>query len=210
MVESAQCLLAAWTYRYGLCSFSSRYAVCSIPSKICYVLNGRGLLATIFLILPVALLSTTQGCSREESSSQFPFRQSTHTNFRSEIVLESYANVELRGHTYLVLTWRAPYDSPRAGYRAFVHAIDKQGNILFQFDHDLVNAAGLPTSLWDREPVKDVFRVTPPTGYSPGKYDLLIGLYVPGGGRLEVFATDLLRHVASRDTAILLPGIDCR
>jgi hypothetical protein len=169
----------------------------------------------VFFVCIAALILSPVGCSRVETDStgaNSQFRRTTHTNFGSEIVLESYANIELRGHTFMVLTWRAPYDRPRDAYATFVHAIDRGGKSLFQFDHPLLNAAHMPTNLWEREPVKDVFQLTPPAGYSPGKYTLRVGVFAPVGGRqLEIFATDLpMPNDGWRNVAVLLANIECR
>src|SRR5262245_43249062 len=150
------------------------------------------------------------GCTREEANNQS--RYSIHTNFASKIVLESYAVTELRGHTYLVLTWRAPNDTPRNAYTLFVHAIDKDGKVLFQFDHELLNARGMQTSVWKQEVVNDVFQITPPTGHAPGKCTLRIGLFTPGSSRgLDVYSTDLPTPTDGwRAWAVLLENINCR
>lgn len=165
----------------------------------------------LYIALSVLML---KGCSREKSgSSRHQGRDSANTNFSSEIVLASYANTEADGHTFLTLTWHAPYDKPRDAYSVFIHAIDKQGKVLFQFDHKLVNAAGLSTNLWNRELVKDVFQLTPPVGYAAGRYTLRIGVWAPENKRwLEVFATNLVQDNDEffRYKAVLLPDIDCR
>jgi hypothetical protein len=167
----------------------------------------------VFLCVALFVL-TLKGCSREESdSSGHRSRDSAHTNFSSEIVLASYANTEVNGHTFLTLTWHTPYDKPRDAYSVFVHAIDEKGKMVFQFDHKLVNAAGLSTNLWNRELVKDVFQLTPPVGHAPGRYTLRIGVWAPENKRwLEVFATNLVQDNDGffRHKAILLPDIDCR
>jgi hypothetical protein len=160
-----------------------------------------------------ALFLLTAGCSREEAKTTGAGTSvHTFTNFASELVLDSYANTELRGHTFLVLTWRAVDDKPRDAYTVFVHAIDKEGKILFQFDHALLNARGMPTSLWKQEAVKDVFQITPPAGHAPGKCTLRIGLYVARSGRfVEVFTTDLPTPTDGwRDRGVLLPDLNCR
>jgi hypothetical protein len=168
------------------------------------------------VFLHVALLVlTAQGCSREESDTsrvQNQSRDSVHTNFSSEIVLDSYANTEVDGHTILTLMWHAPYDKPRDAYSVFVHAIDKKGRMLFQFDHKLVNAAGLSTNLWDGELVKDVVQIMPPVGHAPGKYMFRIGVWVPDKRWLAIFATNLVQDSDEffKDKAVLLPDIDCR
>ncbi len=77
----------------------------------------------------------------------------------------------------------------------------------------MVNATGLPTSLWKQEQVKDVFQLTPPPGYSSGKYTLRLGPYDRDSGRfLEVFATDLARPTDEfwKGRAVLLRDINCR
>jgi hypothetical protein len=168
------------------------------------------------VFLYVALLAlTAHGCSREDtgpSIAQNQSRDSINTNFSSEIVLASYAITESDGHTFLTLVWHAPYDKPRDAYSVAIHAIDKKGRMLFQFDHKLANAAGLSTNLWDRELVKDVFQITPPVGHPPGKYTFRIGVWVPDKTWLSIFATNA---VEDNDEffigkAILLPDIDCR
>jgi hypothetical protein len=168
------------------------------------------------VFLYVALLALTAlSCSREEldtSTSENQSRDSVNTNFSSEIVLASYANTEVGGHTFLTLVWHAPYDKPRDAYSVAIHAIDKKGRMLFQFDHKLVNGAGLSTNLWDRELVKDVFQITPPVGHTPGKYTLRIGVWVPNEKWLSIFATNAVEDNDEffKHRAILLPDIDCR
>lgn len=163
--------------------------------------------------LYVALLAlTAKGCSPEDASTvDRQSRDSVHTNFSSQLVLDRYAATELNGHTFLELTWHTPYDKPRDAYSVVVHALDEKGKILFQFDHKLVNAARLSTNLWDREPVKDVFQITPPAGYAPGKYTLRIGVWLPEERWLTIFATNLVQDKDEffTDKAVLLPGIDC-
>jgi hypothetical protein len=162
-----------------------------------------------------AMLLAAHGCSRTEtdtSAASQQSRESIHTNFSSELVLDSYSNAEVDGHTFLTLVWHAPYDKPRREYSVFIHAIDKNGDILFQFDHKLVNGAALPTNQWDDDFVKDVFRITPPFGYPPGKYTLRIGVWSPEGERwLAIFATKLVedQHEFYKHKAVFLPGIDC-
>ena len=176
----------------------------------------RGIGKHVVFFFVSLLVLTLKGCSREDSDSSTARnngRDSAHTNFSSEIVLASYANTELDDHTFLTLTWHAPYDKPRDAYSVFVHAIDKKGKVLFQFDHELVNAAGLSTNLWNRELVKDVFRLTPPVGHAPGRYTLRIGIWAPETERwLEIFATNLVQDNDGffRYKAILLHDIDCR
>ena len=102
--------------------------------------------ALVASLLAALLTLTALGCSRDadDSSTNHPqSRDSVHTNFSSEIVLDSYANAEVDGHSFLTLKWHAPYDRPRTSYSVFIHALDQKGNILFQFDRKLVNAAGL-------------------------------------------------------------------
>jgi hypothetical protein len=151
------------------------------------------------------------GCFRNELDDAQTF-QSTFTNFSSEIVMDSYATIQRDGHTTMVVTWRAPFDRPRDAYIVFVHAIDKKGNILFQFDHKLLNSAKMPTNLWGQERVIDVFSLTPPTSFARGKYTLRIGLFVhPGGRQLRLFATDLPRPTDGwKDVAVLLTDVACR
>jgi hypothetical protein len=167
----------------------------------------------IFFYISLLVL-TLKGCSREDSDgSRHRRSDSANTNFSSEIVLASYANTEVAGHTFLTLMWHAPYDKPRDAYSVFIHAIDKGGKVLFQFDHKLVNALGLSTNLWDRELIKDVFQLTPPVGHAPGKYTLRVGVWAPENKRwLEVFATNLVQdnNEFFRYKAVLLPDIDCR
>lgn len=176
------------------------------------VVSGSRLRAKHLFFLPFVLaVLLIASCSRDKRVSE---KQTVRadTNFSSEIVLESYANTEVRGRSFLVLTWRAPYDRPRAAYWVFVHAIDKGGKILFQFDHPLLNAAGAPTILWEQEVVKDVFQVTPPAGIPAGKYNFRVGIYVPATGRfLEVFATNLPSLADEwRGKAVLLTDISCQ
>lgn len=155
----------------------------------------------------------TAGCAREEGKTASAGTSAhTFTNFASELVLDSYANTELRGHTFLVLTWRVFDDKPRDAYTVFVHAIDKKGNILFQFDHELLDAKRMPTNLWGKDVVKDVVQLTPPAGHSPGKCTLRIGVLVVRSNRmLDVFATDLPPPTDGwRGHAVLLPDLNCR
>jgi hypothetical protein len=168
------------------------------------------------VFLYVALLAlTAQGCSREETDSstvQNQSRDSVNTNFSSEIVLASYVTTEMGGHTFLTLIWHTPYDKPRDAYSVAIHALDKKGRMLFQFDHKLANAAGLSTNLWDKELVKDVFQITPPVGHPPGKYTFRIGVWVPNKNWLSIFATNAVEDNDEffKHRAILLPDIDCR
>jgi len=171
--------------------------------------NGRFLLALVVSIL----ISVSCSPDSDKHGSEDQTFHGTYTNFSSEIILETYTTIQKDGHSFMMLTWRTPYDRPRDSYTLFVHAIDQDGNVLFQFDHELLDRAGKSTVFWDRGPVKDVFQLTPPAGHAPGKYTIRLGPYVKETGRfLEVFATDLARPMDDfwKGRAVLLHGINCR
>ena len=167
-------------------------------------------------LLSSACVLTLQGCSHEAPQTAVATiadcRVRTFTNFSNELVLESYEIAEVTNHTALELSWQALFNQPSANYSVFVHALSDQGNILFQFDHKLVNASGNATSAWDRRIVKDVFLLTPPAAHPPGKYSLRLGLYVPQTSNfLQILGTDLKRPSDEwHGHSVLLPEVECR
>lgn len=76
----------------------------------------------------------------------------------------------------LTLCWRAE-DRPETDYVAFVHLVDRTGNLVAQADGP--PQGGLyPTSWWeDGDEVADVRRMALPADAGAGRLDLVVGLY---------------------------------
>jgi hypothetical protein len=132
--------------------------------------------------------------------------------FGDEISLAGYTTQAKDGHTQLELQWKT-LQKPTADYIVFVHALDSSGAISFQGDHQLKNAAGLPTSSWAAgEAVSDRFPMIPPAGHAAGAYPLRIGLYsAPPMKVLQLTRATLPTPTDNwKDRAILLAQIDCR
>jgi hypothetical protein len=76
----------------------------------------------------------------------------------------------------LILYWRSESILP-IDYTTFVHLRDGAGNVIVQKDQPPLQGA-YPTSLWDpSEIVADDITISLPAEFSPGEYQLVIGLY---------------------------------
>ncbi|MCE7981005.1 MAG: hypothetical protein DYG89_07410 [Caldilinea sp. CFX5] len=86
----------------------------------------------------------------------------------------------------VTLTWRA-LDRPRANYTGFVQLLDGEGRLVAQHDHPLTNNF-IPATLWQPGlTVTDDYLLRVPPEASPGRYQLIVGLYEGAtGARLTV------------------------
>jgi hypothetical protein len=83
----------------------------------------------------------------------------------------------------LTLFWRTE-TVPAADYTVFVHLLNKQGDLVAQFDSPPAGGA-YPTSLWDPGEIIVDERLL--TNLPPGQFTLQVGLYHPvTGERLPV------------------------
>ncbi len=82
------------------------------------------------------------------------------------------------------LAWSA-LDEIDAPYHVFVHLLDGAGNLVAQSDGEPANWTR-PTTGWAaREVVTEERTLAVPEGTLPGTYVLRVGLYLPGGSRLN-------------------------
>jgi len=94
------------------------------------------------------------------------------------------ADVEITpgsGTFTVTLYWQGT-GAAKGDYQVFVHLVDAQGKKVAQSDHR-PGGDFYPTSLWQaREVLRDEHHLPVP---SPGSYEILTGMYHPGG-RLQV------------------------
>lgn len=108
--------------------------------------------------------------------------------FQKAINLQSSA-LTLRakpgGSVNLALTWQAT-ELLDQDYKVFVHLVDGAGQRWAQHDGE-PDGGERPTSGWmPGELVRDHHGLLLPAGAPAGAYGLIIGLYVPGQGRLSL------------------------
>jgi hypothetical protein len=134
------------------------------------------------------------------------------TVFGDEISLEGYGIHPKDGHTAVELRWTA-VRKPAADYSVFVHAVDSSGEIAFQFDHPLKNAASQLTSNWaPGEAVTTGFSAAPPPAHTPGAHTLRIGVYVPRPIKLLQITRSGFPQPKDgwNDHAIVIENVDCK
>jgi hypothetical protein len=166
------------------------------------------LLAVAFASLLLARCSSSSNPPAADSSGDVK----ASNVFGDEISLVGYATHDKNGHTELELQWKT-LQKPTADYMVFVHALDSSGAVSFQGDHQLKNAAGLPTSSWAAgEEVSDRVSMMPPAGHAAGAYSLRIGVYTAAPMKVLPLtrATLPIATDSWKDRAILLAQIDCR
>lgn len=87
----------------------------------------------------------------------------------------------------LTLYWEVT-ELPPALLTVFVHVIDDAGNIMLQSDQW---PAGLPADLWAPGQILiDTHTLQLPDSLPAGSYSLRVGVYLPSGDRLPLFAAD--------------------
>ena len=110
---------------------------------------------------------------------EFVIEHPLHYKLGDQMALVGYEMDEAMlkvGCVELTLYWQALADMGE-DYTVFVHLIDKQGQIVAQDDGQPRNGR-YPTSFWNEgEIIKDVHSVCFPHDLSPGKYDLVTGVY---------------------------------
>ncbi len=84
----------------------------------------------------------------------------------------------------LTLVWRGEQEMEES-YHVFVHLLNADGALMAQADGQPVGWSRPTTGWLPGEYVSDVHTLRLPAGLPPGEYGLLVGLYVPGNGRLR-------------------------
>jgi len=100
-----------------------------------------------------------------------------------EVSVEMPSSVPLDEPLHIAYTWTPGDDftAPMEDYQVFVHAIDPQGNIVFQDDH----YPSEPTSQWSAGAAQRYERwLYVPTGLEVDQLDFVVGLYSPDGRAL--------------------------
>jgi hypothetical protein len=129
-------------------------------------------------VLPLALVFGFLAACTSTGGLETQATNGKTTNFGKELLLSDYSVHQKDGHTEIELRWKA-LQKPSGDYLVFVHAVDSEGKIVFQFDHALKNAGGLSTSNWaPGEAVSDRFSAAPPAGNAAGTYPLRLGVYI--------------------------------
>jgi len=97
-----------------------------------------------------------------------------------ELTLDMPESVPLGEPLHITYTWApgADFEAPMDDYQVFVHALDAQGNVVFQDDHYPTE----PTSQWGTGQPQSYDRwLYVPDGLEVESLDFLVGLYAPDG-----------------------------
>jgi len=97
-----------------------------------------------------------------------------------ELTLDMPESVPLDEPLHMTYTWTPgdEFEAPMDDYQVFVHAIDGQGNVVFQDDHYPTE----PTSQWGTAQPQSYDRwVYAPSGLEVDRLDFVVGLYAPDG-----------------------------
>jgi hypothetical protein len=170
-------------------------------------------IAPLFFL--ASLLSLQSACSSgkdKAAEASSPASSPSAANFGDELALASYSTQNKDGHTEVELQWKALH-KPAADYVIFVHALDASGNIVFQMDHPLKNAAGAPTTAWAAgDSVSDRFPAVPPSNRPVGTYTLRIGAFVLAPARfLQVFQSTLPQPQDGwNNHSVLIQNVECK
>lgn len=182
--------------------------------------EGWTLRKSAFLLVAAATFGVGAACSsnhRIESNSSGK-RTAADTSpgaatvFGGEISLDAYSSHSTDGHTMVDLKWSA-LKKPTTDYNVFIHALDRSGGILFQFDHPLKNGAGQMTSDWTAsESVTDEFLAIPPPSQSPGAYTLRLGVFVPNPMKiLQITRSGFPQPKDGwNDHSVVIENVDCK
>lgn len=132
----------------------------------------------------------------------------TTFDHRIELVGWNLKRVEGPGNALEIdLAWRA-LGRPIADYTAFVHLVDKNGDIVTQFDQP-PGGTDAPTSLWvPDEVVRATFPLSLPIDVSIEELRIRTGLYEPIGGRQATITECKISDDICRDSYLLLPTIE--
>ncbi len=152
--------------------------------------------------------SNSKNQATEASSTASP----PSANFGDELALASYSSQSKEGHTEVEFQWKA-LRKPGANYLVFVHALDASGNILFQLDHPLKNAAGAATSSWAAgDSVYDRFLAAPPNTRPAGTYTLRMGVYVPVPMKFLPVTQAAVPQPQDgwKDHSVLIQNVECK
>lgn len=148
------------------------------------------------------LLRLTQGSSRlagvtlqtrERRFEVPPIRSQTNAQFGDHILLLGYDlenhHGRAGGELQLTLYWQALANPPE-NYTVFNHLVDRQGQMLGQFDGPPSGEAWLTATWWPGEVVIDRRVIPIRLEAGTAEADLVVGLYIPGDGvRLPVYVT---------------------
>ena len=87
---------------------------------------------------------------------------------------------------YTVLQWK-PLRPLDADYKAYVHVVDRDGQVRFQRDKLPLNDL-LPMTSWATgQPLRDAYALVSPADLQPGEYRVVAGIYDPAtGDRLPI------------------------
>lgn len=147
------------------------------------------ILSLAVFALVVISLESTGWLQYESVTAAEPAQTALQVNFGNQIYLigADLPEVTARPGETLDLTvyWRAS-QSLDINYQSFVHLLAADGFLVAQSDK--LNPGQFPTHRWTPEKyVRDRYEITLPTGLAPGRYTLLIGLWVAAEGwRLPV------------------------